>query len=77
MKGKNRRAGPGALVALAMFLAVFVWLSVFLGAGQDAPAQAVPLEGLPVNAKPILFQEGKRRLFRGVERAGHGVSPAG
>ena len=57
MKGKNRLGGPGALVALAMFLAVFVWLSVFLGAGQDAPAQAVPLEGLPVNAKPALFQQ--------------------
>ena len=63
MKGKNRRAGPGALVALAMFLAVFVWLSVFLGAGQDAPAQAVPLEGLPVNAKPILFQRREAASF--------------
>ena len=63
MKGKNRRGGPGALVALAMFLAVFVWLSVFLGAGQDAPAQAVPLEGLPVNAKPILFRETGSGVF--------------
>ena len=63
MKGKNRRGRPGALVALAMFLAVFVWLSVFLGAGQDAPAQAVPLEGLPVNAKPILFQETESGVF--------------
>ena len=63
MKGKNRRGGPGALVALAMFLAVFVWLSVFLGAGQDAPVQAVPLEGLPVNAQPILFQETESGVF--------------
>ena len=66
MKGKNRRGGPGALVALAMFLAVFVWLSVFLGAGQDAPAQAVPLEGLPVNAKPALFQQEGDTVWLGV-----------
>lgn len=66
MKGKNRLGGPGALVALAMFLAVFVWLSVFLGAGQDAPAQAVPLEGLPVNAKPALFQQEGDTVWLGV-----------
>ena len=66
MKGKNRRGGPGALVALAMFLAVFVWLSVFLGAGQDAPAQAVPLEVLPVNAKPALFQQEGDAVWLGV-----------
>ena len=66
MKGKNRRGGPGALVALAMFLAVFVWLSVFLGAGQDAPAQAVPLEGLPVNAQPALFQQEGDAVWLGV-----------
>ena len=63
MKGKNRRGGPGGLVALAMFLAVFVWLSVFLGAGQDAPVQAVPLEGLPENANPILFRETGSGVF--------------
>ena len=66
MKGKNRRGGPGALVALAMFLTVFVWLSVFLGAGQDAPVQAVPLEGLPVNAKPALFQQEGDTVWLGV-----------
>ena len=66
MKGKNRLGGPGALVALAMFLAVFVWLSVFLGAGQDAPAQAVPLEGLPVNAQPALFQQEGDAVWLGV-----------